>query len=188
MPTALVDPNIELYFTDSGPVAGSTDYTTLVIFHGTAFNGSKLPCLSLSESTQNTHGPTLDIFSKIVPFAAPDNIRLVLVNRRHYSGSTKFTDAEFQELKAGQKSFMERMGRQVANFLLWFAETYTIPQISSDRKTGGFALMGWSFGNVFTISVLGHPEAMPKDSYQKLEPYFRQLIMYGGLMSLFLLV
>jgi hypothetical protein len=105
------------------------------------------------------------------------------VNRRHYSGSTKFTDAEFQELKAGQKSFMEGMSRQVVNFLLWFAETYKIPQISSDRKTGGFALMGWSFGNAFTISVLGHPEAMPKDSYQKLEPYFRQLIMYGELMS-----
>ncbi|KIM92127.1 hypothetical protein PILCRDRAFT_810144 [Piloderma croceum F 1598] len=158
MPTSPVDPNVELYFTDSGPVADSTNYTTLVIFHGTAFNGN--------------------IFSKLVPFAAQDNIRLVLVNRRHYSGSTKLTDSEFQELKAGQKSFMERMSRQVANFLLWFAESYKIPQISSDRKTGGFALMGWSFGNAFTISVLGHPEAMPKDSYQKLEPCFRQLIMY----------
>ena len=105
------------------------------------------------------------------------------MNRRHYSGSTKFTDVEFEELKAAQKSFMERMSRQVINFLLWFSETNKIPQISSDRKTGGIALMGWSFGNAFTISVLGHPEAMPIDSYQKLEPYFRQLIVYGGLLS-----
>ncbi len=30
-----------LFFTDSGPVAGSTDYTTVVIFHGSAFTGRK---------------------------------------------------------------------------------------------------------------------------------------------------
>lgn len=41
MPTAPVDDNgIQLFYTDSGPVPGSTDYTTLVIFHGSAFNSS----------------------------------------------------------------------------------------------------------------------------------------------------
>jgi hypothetical protein len=102
------------------------------------------------------------------------------VNRRQYAGSTNYTDAEMQELEGGQKTFMESIGRQVANFLLWFAETNKIPQISANRRTGGISLMGWSFGNATTLSILGHPEAMPKDLYQRLEPYFRQLIMYGG--------
>jgi hypothetical protein len=42
MPQAPVD-NIlegtELFYTDSGPVPGSTDYTTLVIYHGNACTG-----------------------------------------------------------------------------------------------------------------------------------------------------
>jgi len=160
MPTAPVDNNVELFFLDSGPVVGSTDYTTFVVYHGSAFNG-------------NT-------FSKLLPFAAPSNIRLVLVNRRGYAGSTGYTDAELKELQGGQKSFMEMTGRQVANFLIWFAETHDIPQMCHHHKTGGFCVMGWSFGSATSLSVLGHPEAMPKDSYRKLEPYLRQIILYDG--------
>lgn len=29
----------ELFYTDSGPIPGSNNYTTLVIFHGSAFTG-----------------------------------------------------------------------------------------------------------------------------------------------------
>jgi hypothetical protein len=174
-----IDTDVELFFTDSGPVTGSTNYTTLVIYHGAAFNG----CTDFSSFSLLYVFTTrsLDSFSKLIPFAAADNIRLVSVNRRHYTGSTKYTDDEFHDLQGGQKSFMERTGRQVANFLLWFAKTNKIPQISLDCKSGGFAVMGWSLGNATTLSVLGHPESIPKDSYRKLEPYFRQLIMYGGL-------
>jgi hypothetical protein len=40
MPLAPVDNNgTELFYLDSGPVPGSTDYTTLVIYHGSAFTG-----------------------------------------------------------------------------------------------------------------------------------------------------
>jgi hypothetical protein len=40
MPRAPVDnKGTELFYTDSGPVPGSTDYTTLVIYHGSAFTG-----------------------------------------------------------------------------------------------------------------------------------------------------
>src|ERR1700734_4186284 len=99
MPTAPVDTNVELFFTmtDSGPVAGSTNYTTLVIYHGTAFNGSKR-FLSYS-ARESSLTRSLDSLLKLVPFAAPDNIRLVIVNRRRYAGSTKYTDTEMQELR-----------------------------------------------------------------------------------------
>lgn len=40
MPTACIDTKgTEYSFTDSGPAAGSSDYTTLMIYHGTIFNG-----------------------------------------------------------------------------------------------------------------------------------------------------
>ncbi|KAK7458020.1 hypothetical protein VKT23_009928 [Stygiomarasmius scandens] len=39
--TYALNNNISLYFTDSGPPPSSTDYTTLVILHGTAFSGGK---------------------------------------------------------------------------------------------------------------------------------------------------
>jgi hypothetical protein len=40
MPQAPVDnKGTELFYTDSGPVLGSTDYTTLVIYHGSACTG-----------------------------------------------------------------------------------------------------------------------------------------------------
>lgn len=43
MPTAPVDNNgTELFYWDSGAVPGSSDYSTIVIYHGTGFNGSKL--------------------------------------------------------------------------------------------------------------------------------------------------
>lgn len=49
MPTAPVDNNgTELYFEESGPVPNSTDYTTLVIYHGSAFTGSKLASFCIS--------------------------------------------------------------------------------------------------------------------------------------------
>jgi len=42
MSTAPVDNNgTELFFTDSGPVESSENYTTLVIYHGSGFTGSE---------------------------------------------------------------------------------------------------------------------------------------------------
>lgn len=74
---------------------------------------------------------------------------------------------------------MERLALEVAYFLLWFAEKHEIPKISADRKSGGFAVMGWSMGNATATSVLGHPEVIGTERYQKLEPYFRKLVLYG---------
>ena len=40
MPQAPIDhKGTVLFYTDSGPVQNSTDYTTLVIYHGSAFTG-----------------------------------------------------------------------------------------------------------------------------------------------------
>jgi len=159
MPTAPVDDNgTELFFTDSGPVESSIDYTTLVIYHGSAFTGHT--------------------FHKLLPFGAAHNIRLVILNRRDYAGSTKYTDENLKDLNAGDKSFLERLALEVKHFLLWFADTQNIPRITADRKSGGFAVMGWSMGIATPLSILGYPDIIGNESYKKLEPYFRQLILY----------
>jgi hypothetical protein len=121
----------------------------------------------------------LDTFHKLLPFAAKDNVRLVIVNRRDYAGSTKYTDDNLKDLNEGKASFMERLGAEVGHLLVWFAQTHKIPKISADRKSGGLSLMGWSMGNATSMSLFGYPEFVGKDTYTKLGPYFRQLILYG---------
>ena len=120
-----------------------------------------------------------DTFHKLLPLAALDNVRLVILNRRDYKGSTKYTDEELEDLNAGRASFMERLGLEVAYFLSWFARTYNIPHISADRTSGGLVVMGWSLGNATSIALLAYPEVIGKEAYQFLQPYFRQLILYG---------
>ncbi|KIM79173.1 hypothetical protein PILCRDRAFT_792298 [Piloderma croceum F 1598] len=159
MPQAPVDnKGTELFYTDSGPVPGSTDYTTLVIYHGSAFTGHT--------------------FHKLLPFGAKDNIRLVIVNRRDYAGSTKYTDDDLKDLNEGKAAFMERLGAEVAHLLIWFAETHKISKISVDGKSGGFSVMGWSMGSATPMALLAYPDFVGKGTCAKLEPYFRQLILY----------
>ncbi|TFK45298.1 hypothetical protein OE88DRAFT_1715420 [Heliocybe sulcata] len=38
--------------------------------------------------------------------------------------------------------------------------------------------MGWSIGSATPLALLGHPDAVPKDLYAKLEPSYRLLIFY----------
>jgi hypothetical protein len=132
----------------------------------------------LNDVTQ-TLACVLDTFHKLLPFGAKDNIRLVIVNRRDYVGSTKYTDDNLKDLNEGKAAFMERLGAEVAHLLIWFAETHKIPKISADGKSGGISVMGWSIGTATPMALLAYPDFIGKDTCAKLEPYFRQLILYG---------
>jgi len=135
-------------------------------------------CVFLNFSFSHTKC-CLDNFHKLLPLGAAHHIRLVILNRRDYAGSTKYTDENLKDLVAGDKSFMERLALEVKHFLLWFVDTHNIPKISADRKSGGFAVMGWSMGNATAFSLIGYPDVVGNESYQRLEPYLRQLILYG---------
>lgn len=100
-------------------------------------------------------------------------------NLREYVGSTKYSDEEMDHLKAGRSVFMESLGSQTLQFLAWFAYKYNIPRISSDGKTGGICVMGWSMGAVTALSILGQPDAISKVAYKKLEPFLKRVILYG---------
>lgn len=122
-------------------------------------------------------------FDKVKQVAsAGGTVRLVLVNRREYAGSTGYTNEEIDDLKAGRRVWLERIAAEVAQFLKWFIKTFDIPPTYEDeggRKNGGLSVMGWSMGAVTALSILGQPDAISKDVYDHIEPYFRQVILYG---------
>ncbi|KAJ6509109.1 hypothetical protein DFH09DRAFT_857904, partial [Mycena vulgaris] len=90
---------IEIFYTDSG-APSAPDYTTLVIFHGTGFNGYD--------------------FVRLHEYAHKYNMRTILWNRRHYDGSTKYSDEELADVRAGRKIFQDRLALQTA----WFLEHF----------------------------------------------------------------
>jgi len=145
-------------FSDTGPVPDSSNYTTLVIVHGTSFNSGT--------------------FSRLPSIGSKHGMRTVLFTRRDYRGSSLYSDDDLALLQAGKKEFLEGVGKNLAHFLLWFIKSHDIPKASIDRKSGGIALMGWSMGNHVTLSLLGHPDAISKDKYLELGSYLRRLIVY----------
>ncbi|KAF9461916.1 hypothetical protein BDZ94DRAFT_1262496 [Collybia nuda] len=155
--TVKVANDINIYYTDSG-APRSNDYTTLVILHGSAFNGA--------------------VFIPLHKFAHKMNLRVVLWNRRDYCGTTKYSDEELADLKAGRQVFQDRHAFQLASFLEHFITTQDTPRLSSNRKTGGFILMGWSFGNATTMSLLANPQAVPKPLYELIEPYLMSIVVF----------
>ncbi|KAJ6611318.1 Alpha/Beta hydrolase protein [Mycena sp. CBHHK59/15] len=148
---------IEILYTDSG-APKTTDYTTLVVLHGSAFNG--------------------DGFVRLHEHAHKHNLRVILWNRRDYRGSTKYTDEELEDLKAGRKIYQDRLAIQTAWFFEHFIKHENTPELSADRKTGGFILMGWSFGNATTLALFSDPAVIPKALYDTIEPYIMSLVIY----------
>ncbi|KAJ7447873.1 Alpha/Beta hydrolase protein [Mycena galericulata] len=154
---------VEILYTDSG-APGTSDYTTLVVLHGTAFNG---------------YG-----FVRLHEYASKYNMRVILCNRRGYHGSTKFSEGEVAEMRAAPKAFQDRVALQLAWFLQHFVKEERIPKATLDNANrnlgGGIVLMGWSFGNATSLALLADPGVIPKDVYGVIEPYLRTLVVYGA--------
>ncbi|KAF8577292.1 hypothetical protein K439DRAFT_1622221 [Ramaria rubella] len=73
------DVHIQFFYQDSGvPPPADKAYTTLVVVHGFGFNGCE---------------DFLDM-DRLVSLAKASHIRLVLLNRRAYHGSTPFSDED----------------------------------------------------------------------------------------------
>ncbi|KAJ7671871.1 hypothetical protein B0H17DRAFT_192843 [Mycena rosella] len=165
---------IEILYTDSG-APQTADYTTLVIIHGTGFNA----CMcSSSYDVISFIGCSLDGFVRLQEHAHKHNLRIVAWNRRGYHGSTKYTDEELADLKAGRKIFLDRLAVQTAWFLEHFIKHEKTPKATADRAAGGFILLGWSFGNVTALALFADPAVIPKALYETVEPHLRSLVLY----------
>ncbi|EMD39837.1 hypothetical protein CERSUDRAFT_92325 [Gelatoporia subvermispora B] len=159
------DKGTVLYYEETGVPAGATTYTTLILVHGAMFHGA--------------------IFRRMYPYAAANNLRIVCVNKRDYVGSTPYTIEELNALRGTteeQRTILETIGLQLAYFIAWFIETERIPPISEAggvTRTGGFALAGWSAGNIVTISCVGNAHKLPEATRELFASYFRTIVMHA---------
>ncbi|KAA1472407.1 hypothetical protein DENSPDRAFT_865631 [Dentipellis sp. KUC8613] len=166
MPVAPVDgKGTVLFYTDTGSLAGN--YLTIVLVHGTAIHGG--------------------IFARMLPHAAENRLRLVVINRRDYPGSTPLTDEDLQALASpdaeSRAEFFRQRALEFAEFLAWYVQNEKIPSytISDDGKPeGGIVLLGWSSATTSTLGLLAFPERVPEKTREVLEPYFRAVCLYDA--------
>ena len=132
-------------------------------------------------------------------------MRLVTMDRRGYAGSTPFseeetslidpllsvTSSEDETPSATSRSnrvvsghyttFLQQRGAEMARFLAWFIEKENVPPRSkgAGRAIGGISLLGYSLGNITTLSMLAFASTLDPGLMKKLEPYLRKVIMFG---------
>lgn len=134
----------------------------------------------------------------MLPYAATNNLRLVFLNRRDYTGSTPLTDTELSALKSicdptsptydasqaleAQSNFLKERGFEVAEFMAWFAKTESIPKLVDKKeggKEGGMVLVAWSSANGTALGLFAHLKELRKEVREELEPYMRTYLYYG---------
>ncbi|KAK7050634.1 Aminodeoxychorismate synthase [Favolaschia claudopus] len=147
---------INIFYTDSG-APQTSDYTTLVIFHGTGFNAFN--------------------FDPLHAHAHANNLRIIACNRREYHGSTPLTDDEVAQLNSGSSAFLTKKALLVAQFLEYLIKQQSTPRLTDNRQNGGFVVMGWSFGAAYPIALLAQLTAIPAELYQTIEPYLRAVVI-----------
>ncbi|KZT64049.1 hypothetical protein DAEQUDRAFT_747625 [Daedalea quercina L-15889] len=154
-----------LYYEDTGAPIGSANYVTVFLVHGTMFSSA--------------------IYRLMTPYAARNNLRLVLVNCRDYPGSTLYSATELEALSSTdpekQSIALQARGLELAEFIREFIHTQQIPRLTRSQDAsilGGFAVLGWSSGNCQTIPLLAHAELVPETTRKLFDVYFRSFIIY----------
>ena len=122
-------------------------------------------------------------FKRIIPLAESYNVRLVIVNRRDYPGSSPYSEEELVRLRTGgteaHNDFAQNRAREFATFIRHYVEQNKIPRATEDWSAGGIVLLGWSAGNNFTVPILAHADVIVDETRSKIEPYLRSLMVFG---------
>ncbi|KDQ57501.1 hypothetical protein JAAARDRAFT_47456 [Jaapia argillacea MUCL 33604] len=170
MPVATInEKGTQFFYEDSGIPAGSSVYTTVVILHGTSYH--------------------LGTFRRLIPYAAQHNLRLVLVNRRDYPGSSPTSPDELGKLASPDKDVqaegMKDMGLEIAAFLEWYIKNQDVPRLSRSRvegehDSGGVSLLAWSSGNATSLPMLAHVDKLSEESKTFLAGYLRTFVIYDA--------
>ncbi|KAK1235460.1 hypothetical protein PQX77_001312 [Marasmius sp. AFHP31] len=161
-----IDEDINTSFTDTGAPPNSKDYTTIVIIHGMGFGAA---CFERLQSQARS---------------SRSNLRIVVLSRRGYPGSTPFSASELEALQvrddgneALAQEFHDDLGRHLWLFLRKFIEEEGVPPVRSGR--GGIVVMGWSLGVAFPMAAFSNPDSVGDSrAYQLLERYVKGLMIY----------
>lgn len=176
--TAKLGDGTAVFYTDSGPPP-SSDYTTLVIIHGTGFNGRGSHNHLQLAGGGWTDDP-VDSFEHIHGLAHERNLRTVAINRREYPGSTPYGDEELNFLKNNPQAHLDSLAQFISLFLVAFVQEHPIPKANEDGTKGGLVTLGWSTGCSMLVSMLSNPSAVSPQSRTVLEPYLLNIILYGN--------
>ena len=106
---------------------------------------------------------------------------MIAVNRRNYPGSTSVSDEELKVLDetdpACGSKFLRDRGLEIALLLVWIVEELKVPPANSEG--GGIVPLGWSMGNIWSMSFLRFFGSYPEYVRTPLKPYLRTFILYG---------
>ncbi|TCD61959.1 hypothetical protein EIP91_007668 [Steccherinum ochraceum] len=167
MPLAPVDTHgTQLHYEDSGAPLEVVTYTTLVLLHGVYFNSG--------------------IFRPLIPYAAENGLRLVLLNGRDNGESTSFTDDELKSLavtsREEREAFLKRRVHEYASFLRWYVENEDTPLLeeANGNRTGGVSLVMWSGGNGYGPAFFAYADTFPAHTRQVLQKYLRSYVIYDA--------
>ncbi|EPQ57249.1 hypothetical protein GLOTRDRAFT_73909 [Gloeophyllum trabeum ATCC 11539] len=164
----LTSKGIQFYFEDSGVPSAET-YTTLVIIHGTSYHSS--------------------IFHKLVPLGVERKLRIVLLNRRDYPGSTFTTPEEIAKIQSArdedQAQILRELGLELAAFLAWYIRQASIPPLGEEGAPGGLTVLGWSSANATGLSAIANLDLAPDEDKELFRTYLRAYISYDAPMYVY---
>lgn len=166
---------------DIGPPDDVESYTTIAILHGYGFTGGEMrlhPSLTLRICVLTSY----KVYSRPLSlFAKERNVRLILLNRRDYFGSTPYTDEDRTALTPDPnltqserlpmlRTFMKDRASELFDFLSLLVEGKNAP--------GGIILVGWSFGSNWITALLADIKILHKRN-PEVRKYVKRLIIYG---------
>jgi pimeloyl-ACP methyl ester carboxylesterase len=153
MPIFTLPNQIQFFYEDSGAPT-LEDYLTFFIVHGHTYHSSVfLPLFAVGKSQSH---------------------RVILVNRREYSGSTPYTSEEFEVFEKGSdearyKQFIAD-GANLSLLLDGLIQSLSLPKTVS--------IVGWSLGNIFTLPMLASISTLPEEAQARLATHVKRTIIW----------
>jgi pimeloyl-ACP methyl ester carboxylesterase len=179
---ANISDTVHLAYLDSGPVPNSNDFVTIIWIHGFLFNACTNYSFSVVLELTTLYSDNME---RLLPFAHKYNIRLILVMRRDYPGSSPFTDEDKALAAENRELFFKTTGALYLQFMHHILKNTYVCKATEDRSKGGICLAAWSLGNGFAMWTARENDLLDKKVYDDLEPYFNTYIFIGKLIFIY---
>ncbi len=139
-----------------------------------------LVCHQRPNPSQVLNTVTTDNFEHLIPRAHTYNLRLVIVQRKDYSGSSEYTDAEMATLEGDPPAFFQGVGLTLARFVYYLIQNTPVCKPSEDRSKGGIGIAGWSLGAIHAMAMFAGLNGLDSLTYSAIMPYVYTLTLYGN--------
>ncbi len=120
-----------------------------------------------------------DAFEPVHSKAAQYNLRTIAVQRKDYTGSSDYTDAELVDLHDGNKAHLDRLTVLLGHLIQHLIQAHNIPEPNRERTEGGIVIIGWSIGSATILTLLANSHLLGQERYDLLRRYLVKLVFYG---------